>query len=237
MKTFDIFVDKRLIKSDLIIIGKDTIRCDIFVTDMLIRDDIAAFCGIVFGSNVDSIISEKAFYCDDESCSVVVNAFVNSAAIKNIFIDESHIDINAEAKLTNGFTLVPDNIYVTIEQSIRETVKKLISARSITELGVTESLFILPMKSLGKYENITCVNTSIRFAKTSYLTQHDEIELCLHFKEHIEKYISADNECGISCSADISMCRFRTLEDADGLGMLENIDSMVLDDLYYINID
>ena len=207
----DIIVDKilsgeigRAQTFDLILNGR-TIRCDVFVSDMTINDNMSAFCNIIIDSKISDIIASKTALIDD-AAEIVVYAEVNSAAVKFVDLD-SKVEMDAQTNIAAEKIFDAEPVGVMLKSIVRDTLQKVIDTYSAVEIGVHDTVNILPQKSLGKPRFDISLDSLANVFKTAYIKTDNGIGVEALLESPNIVYYVMHNESVVLC-ADVRSLSF-----------------------------
>ena len=218
MKSFDIFVDKHLIHGDLIVVN------------LPLRNDVAAYSHILLDSKIlNNMTANKAFTSADV-CDLSVNASTSLVATK---YDSAGFDpaiLNAVVDMFAQSSLAWQDNVLELSQSVRESSTKMEKASLITLIGANDALIAIPLKSFGRIESFTDLDTIVGEIKESILKLDNADELSIDtslqsvFSEYYEN-ASMDSSIAATAKSLSRLLESRLIESGVIVGAkIEEID-------------
>ncbi len=206
MKSFNIFVDRRLVQSDLIVVN------------LPVRNDIAAYYRLNLDSRLIShMIAEKAASPVDNVGGIAFDAKADGVVAKREIVGTCPIVLDANAEFKASFSLDYEkaNSNTVLDSDVQSLSHLLHMEHIQSNIGIgVDPVDLDPQRSLGKL----LVQTSIGA----------EAPLVVAF------LVDAENSVKLTCIASAALRRMRMLADIDALGTLADIDDMTLEDMYYV---
>ena len=158
MRSFDIFVDGRLIQSDLIVVN------------LPLRNDIAAYSWMVIDSRlVNHMIAEKAVSPVDNSGGIAFDVKANEFVTNYDTADAKPIILDAEAEFLVLFPLDTEENRMEISQQLQEISQKFETVSPPVSIGVDDALMIMPLKSIGRTENAIVFGSAVSEVKNAII--------------------------------------------------------------------
>lgn len=158
MKSFDIIVDKRHVRGDLI------------VANLPVRNDIAAYSWLVLDSELlHNIIAEKAVSPDKNSGGIILGVNADETVTKYEIVNAYPVVLDANAEFQVLFPLDLEDHGVALQQKLQEISQKMERASSVLSFGADDMLLIAPLKSVGRVENPMALSALAREVKNSII--------------------------------------------------------------------
>lgn len=158
MKSFDIFVDRRHVRGDLII------------ANLPIRNDIAVYSWLVLDCEIlNNIVGEKAVSPENGSGGIVLGVNADESVTKYEIAGVYPIGLDANADFQVQFPLDAEKASIEITQTAKEISKKIEAVANTISLGVGDKLLISPLKSAGRIGNATVFTVKANETKNSII--------------------------------------------------------------------
>lgn len=191
-KSFDIFVRRRLIQSDLLIVNLPQ------------RNDITAYSWLIIDSRVHDIMPEKLLRFAENSGGIVVDAEI-AEALKTIYEtpDSSVMTVGVDAEFQVLFTMQPEKNAIAIAHELTEISNKYESVSGRVNIGVSDGVVLIPLKSLGRWNNGIELNAQVSTAVEMFESANAGLQVSAQI-DHILSQINEvmDNAIEIGLSID-----------------------------------
>lgn len=147
MKSFDIFIDRRSIQSDLIVVN------------LPVRNDIAVYNWLEINSAlINHIIAEKAM--SPTPSGIALDARAN-VAIEKYEVVDAPIAVGADTEFKVLFPLTIDEGSLELEQTLQEVSKKIERVSLPVSVGTDDSVEVFPLKTVGSVDSIVEFETAL----------------------------------------------------------------------------
>lgn len=210
MKSFDIFVDKRLIQSDLI------------VANLPIRNDVAAYYWLYLDSRLtDHIIAEKAVSPSEDATSIAFGANADGVATKYAIIEACPVIPNANAELVAIYPISLEENAVDIQQKLQEVSQKIERVSLPIFIGADDMLDAESLKTAGDANSSVNLSASVNEVKNSIIDDkngYKGLDIDTSLKLFAVRYEIINS--GIGLGADVSSLSLLVV--ADEYGSLRN---------------
>lgn len=158
MRSFDIFVDGRLIQSDLIVVN------------LPLRNDIAAYSWMVIDSRlINHMIAEKAVSPVDNSGGIAFDVKAKELVTNYETVYARPVTIDASAEFYALFPLDIEENRMEISQQLQEISQKFETVSLPISVGVDDALIIMPLKSTGHIENTVVFGSTVSEVKNAII--------------------------------------------------------------------
>lgn len=155
MKLFNVFVDKRSVQSDLIVVN------------LPVRNDIATYSWLTINSElINHIIAEKAV--SPNPTGIAFDAKANVATEKYEVVDGS-IAVDADAEFKVLFPLTIDEGKLELRQAIQEVSQKIERVSLPVPFGAEDKMEIFPLKTIGSAESAIEFGAALNEVKNSII--------------------------------------------------------------------
>lgn len=163
MKSYDIFVDRRLIQGDLIVV------------DLPLRNDIAVYDYIEIDSKVNKIAGEKSFSPEN---AITANSYLfpaDKGVVSHKFERaDAAFSIDAIAGSAIFAIINTNENKILVEPKLQEVIQKIEKAFSSLDIGVDGTDAFTTAKTVGSVGNTLEVAASMKIYKHSYPIIRDE---------------------------------------------------------------
>ncbi len=155
MKSFNIFVDRHSIQSDLIIVN------------LPVRNDIAAYNWLTINSElVKHIIAEKAMSPTPSGVALDANA---RTIIEKYEIVGNPVAVGAEADFKVLFPITVDEGSLELEQTLQEVAQKIERVSLPISIGTDDKVEVFPLKTVGNAESVIELEAVLNEVKNSII--------------------------------------------------------------------
>lgn len=224
MKSYDIFVDRRLIQGDLTVVG------------LTLRKDVAAYDYIEIDSSVKKLLGEKAVLFTGNTDDIVLNHYLapgyKSVGAQKFESAKSTLQFDAIADFSNMSVLRVDGNEIEFDSQAKEISQKIERALSDIAIGVDGGDAFESAKSVGDIENVVLVGVNLNEFKQAFPKLADDKNIAIIdavATPLVTYYDGMENEFSIDASVkSLSYLIYSRLIRSEVNIGVEPIDAMLL---------